>query len=54
MTIQELIDMAGARLSYLGKQRETAVRLGDATQIASIDAEVSQTQETLNKLLTLI
>jgi|NOAtaT_7_FD_contig_71_1012894_length_1141_multi_7_in_0_out_0_2 hypothetical protein len=53
MTVQELIDVAKARLGYLAKQRETAVRLGDSNQIASIDAEIAETQETLTKLLTL-
>ena len=54
MTIDELITIAEARLGYLAKQRETAARLGDEGQVASIDAEVSQTQNTLNQLLTLV
>jgi hypothetical protein len=54
MTIAELIQIARARLTYLAAQRETAVRLGDETQISLIDKESSQTQETLNQLLTLV
>ena len=54
MTIDELITIAEARLGYLAKQRETAARLGDEGQVASIDAEVSQTQNTLKQLLTLV
>ena len=53
MTIPELINVAQARLEYLAKQRETAVRCGDAVQIAQIDSEMSETQETLTKLLTI-
>ncbi len=53
MTIAELIQIAKTRLTYLSAQRETAVRLGDETQIAQIDQEVAETQETLNELLTL-
>jgi hypothetical protein len=53
MTIPELIQIARTRLTYLAAQRETAVRLGDEHQIADIDKEASQTQETLNQLLTL-
>ena len=51
MTIPELIAVARARLGYLTQQRETAMRLGDAEQIARIDAELSATEETLTKLL---
>lgn len=50
MSIQELIDLAQTRLGYLEKQRETAVRLGDAKQILDIDREVAETQDTLAKL----
>jgi hypothetical protein len=53
MNIAELIDIARSRLLYLAQQRETAVRIGDMTQIAIIDADVSQTQTTLNELLSL-
>jgi len=54
MTVLELINVAQTRLEYLAKQRETAVRFGDANQIAQIDCEMSATQETLTKLLTII
>ena len=54
MTIDELITIAESRLGYLAKQRETAVRLGDEGQVASIDKEVSETQDTLMQLRTLV
>jgi hypothetical protein len=54
MTVPELIQIARTRLTYLAAQRETAVRLGDEVQIADIDKESAQTQETLNQLLTLV
>jgi outer membrane protein TolC len=53
MKIVDLIAIARARLAYLTQQRETAMRLGDAEQIARIDADVAETQATLNTLLTL-
>jgi hypothetical protein len=53
MTVRELIQIAKTRLTYLAAQRETAFRLGDELQVAQIDKEASETQETLNQLLTL-
>lgn len=53
MTIPELIEIARNRLGYLAAQRETAVRLGDELQIAEIDRQVSQTQDTLMRLLSI-
>jgi hypothetical protein len=53
MTIVELITMARARLEHLSRQRETAVLVGDLAQLQRIDADVAETQTTLNQLLTL-
>lgn len=53
MKLSDLVTMARTRLLHLALTRETAVRLGDAAQIESIDAEAADTQGTLNRLLTL-
>lgn len=53
MNLEELISIARNRLNYLAQQRATAERIGDMTQIAIIDADVSQTQTTLNELLSI-
>jgi hypothetical protein len=47
-----LITMCRARLVQLSQLRASAVSLGDADQVARIDAQIAETQETLNKLLT--
>ena len=53
MTIIDLITQAQSALVYLSMLRTSAERLGDTEQIARIDAQTSQTQATLNALLTL-
>jgi hypothetical protein len=53
MNLEELINIARNRLSYLAQQRATAERIGDMAQVASIDADASQTQATLNELLSI-
>ncbi|MFN7185682.1 MAG: hypothetical protein ACK5VE_04870 [Alphaproteobacteria bacterium] len=53
MTIQQLIQLANRRISYLTEMRIAAERIGDADSIARYDAEIEQTQDTLNQLLTL-
>ncbi len=53
MTLDDMIQMCRARLVYLSQLRSSAVALGDSEQIARIDAQVSETQTTLNRLLTL-
>ena len=45
--------MSVKRLAYLSALRASAVQLGDVQQVAVIDAEVSTTQDTLNRLRTL-
>ena len=52
MTIDELIRACERRLVYLQSVRGSATALGDMSQVDRIDTEISQTQETLNKLLT--
>lgn len=53
MTRKDLISLVEARLAYLQQLRASAAQLGDIQQIARIDAEMAETQETLTKLLTL-
>lgn len=53
MNLEELINIARNRLNYLAQQRATAERIGDMAQIAIIDADASQTQATLNELLSI-
>jgi len=54
MTIEQLIAMLKSRVEFLGRLRETAVQQGDVTRVNELDVEKSETQETLNKLLTLV
>jgi hypothetical protein len=53
MTLDDLIQMCRARLVQLSQLRASAVALGDADQVSSIDAHTAETQTTLNQLLTL-
>ena len=54
MNIAELIALAQARLSRLDQIRSSAVQVGDATQLAEIDRQVIETQNTIDKLNTLV
>jgi hypothetical protein len=53
MNIEQMIEMCRARLSNLGQIRASAVALGDIAQVASLDAQIAETQTALNNLLTL-
>lgn len=53
MTIQELIRLASNRLAALNGARATAVATGDVSRLEALDADISETQTTLNKLNTL-
>jgi hypothetical protein len=53
MSLDLLIEMCKARLVQLSQLRTSAVGLGDAQQVAKIDAESDETRGTLNRLLTL-
>jgi hypothetical protein len=53
MTIAELILMCERRLTHLQSVRGSAVALGDMQQAARIDADIAETQTTLNQLQTL-
>lgn len=54
MTIPELITACERRIAYLKSVRGSAVALGDMAQVDRVDIEISQTQETLNKLKTVV
>lgn len=53
ITIENLINMCRARLVNLSQLKSSAVSLGDLEQVNQIDKSINETQETLNKLLTL-
>lgn len=50
MTIPDLIAMLRRRLAYLGQLRTSADAIGDVSQVDRIDAELAETQATLNQL----
>jgi hypothetical protein len=50
MTIPDLIAMLRRRLAYLGQLRTSAEAIGDVGQVDRIDAELAETQATLNQL----
>jgi hypothetical protein len=53
MTIAQLIVQAQSRLTNLSTLRASAERLGDTEQVLAIDAQIIETQTTLNALQTL-
>ena len=50
MTIQEIIAMCERRIVYLKSVKGSALALGDIAQVEAIDADIAQTQATLNTL----
>ena len=54
MSIAELIRLMEARLAALNSARASAAAVGDIEQITQLDAEVAQTQLTLDQLRTLV
>jgi hypothetical protein len=53
MTISELITLASNRLTTLNGQHATAVALGDVQRMAALEAEIVETQSTLDALRSL-
>lgn len=53
MSLQEVISILQSRISNLQTLRSYAVSIGDIIQIEKIDADISETQMTLNKLTSL-
>jgi hypothetical protein len=50
MTLAELIQLVSYKLSALNSARASAVAVGDLNQVVNIDAQISQTQITLDQL----
>jgi hypothetical protein len=53
MTLAELIQLVSYKLSALNSARASAVSIGDLSQVVALDAQISQTQLTLDQLKTL-
>lgn len=53
MTIPQLIEMCERRIAYLNGVRGSAAALGDLQQLEQIDAQIAETQQTLNQLHSL-
>jgi hypothetical protein len=53
MTLAELIQLVSYKLSALNSARASAVSVGDLTQVVALDAQIAQTQLTLDQLKTL-
>ena len=54
MSIQELITLLHNRLTFNAEQRAAAFARGDATLVATIDADIASTQVTLSQLQSLV
>jgi hypothetical protein len=54
MSLAELIQLVQAKLAALNVARSTAASLGDINQIILIDAQIVETQLTLDQLNTLV
>lgn len=52
MNITRLKNILTKRIDYLTTVRSSAESLGDLKQVAEIDAEIAECQDTLNKLGT--
>lgn len=53
MTVPEIIAMCERRITYLQSLLSSASTLGDMAQVERIEAEIAETQATLNSLRTL-
>ena len=53
MKIDDLILLARARLTYLSQILTSYTALGDVAGMARVEAEIAQTQATLDSLLSL-
>jgi hypothetical protein len=52
MTVDDLIEMADARLALCAQRRSVAVADGDVQAVIRLDAEIAQTEATRTVLLT--
>jgi hypothetical protein len=53
MTLAELIQLVSYKLSALNSARASAVSIGDLNQVVSLDAQILQTELTLDQLRSL-
>ena len=53
MTVAQLITLAANRLAALNTARATAVGLGTIAVLDALDADIAETQATLNQLRSL-
>lgn len=53
MTVAELIKLVSNRLAALNGAHATATALGDVVQLERLEAEITETQVTLDALRTL-
>lgn len=53
MTIAELLTLASNRLATLNQAHATAVALGNVERMAALEAEIVETQSTLDALRSL-
>lgn len=53
MTLAELIQLVSYKLAALNSARASAVSVGDLSQVVSLDAQIAQTQHTLDQLRSL-
>jgi hypothetical protein len=54
MSVEDLIRLMEARLAGLNGARASAAAVGDLAEVNRLDADVAQTQSTLDQLRTLI
>ena len=50
MTLAELIQLVSYKLSALNSARASALTIGDMNQVVVLDAQINQTQLTLDQL----
>ena len=53
MNISQLLTLASNRLAALNNARATAVAMGDISRLGTLDADIAETQATIDKLNTL-
>jgi hypothetical protein len=54
MSLAELIKLVQNKLSALNSARASAAAVGDLSQVVALDAQISETQLTLDQLKTLV
>ena len=54
MKMQELVTLMANKLAYLNTAKSTAMASGDLEAVLRLDAEISETQATIEALQTLM